>query len=69
MNLKHAKAILSGEWYVYNGHTFRINVYEDEESNGGKSISSIPVGIEINSDDMQFMLRQLASKVVREKEK
>lgn len=69
MKLKHAQMILSGELYVYSGEGEVTTLYCDEVEDGGKTVNSIPYDIELSYEDRCFCLRQLALKVVGEKEK
>lgn len=60
MNLKHAKMVLSGEYRGnYNGEC--IHLLKKRDGNPGEFMH-------LNKKDIEFMLRQLALKVVGEKE-
>ena len=67
MKLSDAKRILSGE--LYNSYPVSLRLKYDESEQGGKTINTYSIRVDLTKKDVDFMLRQLALKVTREKGK
>lgn len=63
MRLSDARKILSGEYEPYGSNRLWVN------RKVGKYETKIPVNVPLTQSDIEFCLRQLATKVVAEKGK